>query len=64
MPDSYFPDTERLNAEDLQLMCDCEVELASVAEKRLCSITAAKHVCNIMKRIEMASLLEENDHTE
>ena len=58
-----FSDLKSLSAEDLQLYCECEMELATVADQRLSTITAAKHIFNIMKQIEMASLLEDYGST-
>ena len=52
-------DLKRLSDEDLQLYCECEMELATVADQRLSTITAAKHIFNIMKHIEMTSLLDD-----
>ena len=59
-----FVDPVRLSVEDLQLFCECEVELAAVADQRLSIITAAKHILNSMKHIEMASIHYDSESNE
>ena len=60
----FSADPVSLSAEDLQLLCQCELELATVADQRLLTITAARHIVAIMKKIEKASSLEDNEVNE
>ena len=50
-----------VSAENLEMICHCKIELASVAEMRLLSITAARHIFNAMKLIDVASEMEDTE---
>lgn len=53
-----------VSAKNLEMICQCKIELANVAEMRLLSITAAKHIYNAMKLIDGASEMQDTEESE